>query len=185
MKDQPLTPEEERLTRWLDGQPGAPPPGDADAGAWQREKASADALGALLRRHAPLDVEPPYPDFFHSQVMKKLREETDGAARPSRAAAGARWFDWLRSPWFSGLAAASAAVLLMVALGPGATAAPKGTRVVSVFSPEPNAVATAIDSRDVQAVIIDVTGLENYPDDRLIVGLDPTEEEALVASLAR
>lgn len=187
MKDQPLTPAEETLMRWLAKPAGTPPPVDTGLSPEEltREREASEALGALLRRHAAPPAEPPYPDFFNAQLMRRLREETTASAsRTSRVAAW--WREWWRSPWFSGLTAAAAAVLVMLAFTQTPpTTTPQGTRVVSLFSPEPNAKAIALESRELGAVIIEIEGLESYPDERHLVGLDPDEENGLVASLAR
>lgn len=189
MKDPHLSSSEEQLTRWIDGMPGAQPPaGFPDAA---REKEAAESLAALVRAHAPAQVEPPYADFFNSQLLKKIRDEEAAAApRASAPQKTGGWLHWLRSPWFAGLSAATAAVLLMTAILPVRTeirdlTTGNGTRVLSVFSPEPHASAVAQPASDGSAIIISVEGLEAYPDDRALAGYAGDDTQPLIASLSR
>jgi hypothetical protein len=184
MKDPDLTPHEARLTRWIDDAltPEARREWEAslrDPAERERaeaERRSAESLRRLVREHGLGGAELPFPDFFNSQVSKRIR-----AAGALPAAAGPAWLEWLRRPWMPVAAAgcAAAAVLAYSHLRPGDS----GTRVISVYSPEPNAVATAVMAEDAGAVIIDVQGLESFPSDRVVVGWRPEEPGALVASV--
>ncbi len=186
MKDEHLTPHDEALTRWIDGaldpagrdafeQRLTDPAAKADA---ERAMLAASSLGALLREHAPTEREPAYPDFFNSHLLRQIREEKADDARAAAAAPRrAGWFDWLRSPWLSLAGAAAVIVVAGVMLTRPAEA---GTRVISVFSPEPNATAhTFVESG---AVVIDVEGLETYPDERAVLATAAgAEDEAFIA----
>ncbi len=84
MNDQPLSPAEDHLTRWLDRTPGAIPPENLSPDEASRLQADTAALTSLLRTHVPVSTEPPYPDFFNSQILKKIRDEQAMAASPAR-----------------------------------------------------------------------------------------------------
>jgi anti-sigma factor RsiW len=189
MKDDDLSAMDERLTRWIDGAMSEierrdfereleSDPARAD---WQKHKAGATALGSLLREHLPDRIEPPFPDFFNSQVLRKIRESQPSERRDS-AARSIAVIDWLKSRWL--VAAAAAAVL--VAIGAVALGR-KGqhTEVLSVYSPEPNATAHTWFSRSAHAAVIEVNGLADFPTDRNIVGNNETDAVTLVAALER
>jgi anti-sigma factor RsiW len=189
MKDEPLSPAEEKLTRWIDGTLS-----EADARAFEqelaadparasfaREKTEAAALRALLREHLPTDREPPYPDFFNSQILRKIRAEMDPVtADPGREGVLTAIRKWLRSPWLIGAAAAAViACLAIVSLaGPS-----HRTRVLSVYSPEPHAIAHSFYASDASAVVIDVEGLDAYPAQREIVGNRGSDTGELLVSV--
>jgi|GEM_PF-1360352 len=189
MKDHHLSDRDEQLTRWLDEVPGALPPDDLDPTEATREKAATAAVAALLRRHVPASAEPPYPDFFNSQVLKKIRDDQPGDIDVRAHPAGASWFPlrvWLRSPWLAGATTATAVITAVLMLQPRDTGTmASGTRVLSVFSPEPNAIAHAIRTRDGSAVIITVDGLEDYPDHRTVAGRFTDDSKTLVAAVIR
>lgn len=191
MNDDPLSRTDTQLTRWIDNAPGAIPPENMDPREAARLRADAEAVAALLRKHVPASVEPPYPEFFNSQILKHVRE-AQPAATSARTDRGSRsWFQQVLS-WLSdhpGFALAATAGVVTLALT--ATqwerggAAEEGTRVVSVFSPEPNATARIQESSHHGAVIISIDGLEAFPDDRLVVGQLIHEPRPLVAAHSR
>jgi hypothetical protein len=185
MKDPDLNDRDATLTRWIDGALTS-----AEHAEWESvlsdptqrqsadlEKQATESLRRLLREHVPATVEPPYPDFFNSQVLKRIRDDQIRAL--SREQKGG-WFEWHRRSWFPALTAAAAVITVLAFVN--IRREPTGTRVISVFSPEPDAMATAVAAPDAGAVIIDVQGLENYPSDRQVVGRSTEEPAALIAS---
>lgn len=185
MHEDPLSHTEVQLTRWIDKAPGAIPPESLDPAAAARLRADAESVAELLRKHVPTSVEPPYPEFFNSQILKHIRDSQPAAAS---GRTGSSWIqgilDLLRG--HPGFALAATAGLVAVALTAnhwaGSAPAPAGTRVVSVFSPEPNATARIQESASHEAVIISVDGLEAFPADRVVVGQLIDQPQALVAS---
>jgi hypothetical protein len=187
MNDDPISPSEAELTRWLDTRPGASAPTDLTPLEAARVRAEVEAVATQLRRHVPTSVEPPYPDFFNSHLLKRIRDDED-ATRPGAGVVDDGWWEklssWLRSPWLVGAATAGLVLTaLVMQRGPGGGEAPaSGTRVLSVFSPEPNATARVNEAGDRGAVIITVDGLDAFPDDRTVVGLLDDHSHALIAS---
>jgi hypothetical protein len=186
MKDDPLTSSEVQLTRWLDHAPGAVPPENLDPREAARLRADAASVAELLRRHVPTSVEPPYPDFFNSQLLRKIRQEQAHELPQPTARSGGFWSSLaglLRSPWVAAGATAAVTILAVATLrSPGGVDASTGTRVLSVFSPEPNATARVQATRDQGAVIITLDGLEAFPADRNVVGVLHDDSRPLVAS---
>lgn len=187
MNDDPISPSEAELTRWLDTRPGASAPTDLTPQEAARVRAEVEAVATQLRRHVPTSVEPPYPDFFNSHLLKKIRDDDDA----TRSAPGwiqdgwwSRLSSWLQNPWLAGAATAALVLTALVMLRPpGGEGTPtSGTRVLSVFSPEPNATARVNEAGDRDAVIITVDGLDAFPDDRTVVGLLDDQSHALIAS---
>ena len=184
MHDQPLSPAEDQLTRWLDRTPGAIPPENLSPDEADRLQADTAALTSLLRTHMPVSTEPPYPDFFNSQILKKIRDEQAMAASPARqpGALRAALTAWLRRPWLAAAATASFALFAAASwyrIDRAADAS--GTRVLSVFSPEPDAVARIQTASNHAAVIITVEGLEAFPSERMVVGHVTDASRPLVA----
>lgn len=186
MNDDPISHTEAQLTRWLDNAPGATPPENMNPRETARLRADAEAVAELLRKHVPTSVEPPYPDFFNSQVLKKIRDESSHEPAAAAGNSSPLWLAlsaWLRSPWLVGGATAAIAVLAVATLrSPGGSGPETGTRVLSVFSPEPNATAHVLAGQDQGAVIVTVDGLEDFPGDRDVVGLLNDDSQTLVAS---
>jgi len=191
MNDDPLSRTEAQLTRWIDNAPGAIPPENMDPREATRLRADAEAVAALLRQHVPTSVEPPYPEFFNSQILKHVRDSQPAGAS-ARSDGSAR--SWLQQTlgWLTGhRGLALAATAGLVALALTATQWERGrptaggTRVVSVFSPEPNATARIQESASHGAVIISIDGLEAFPDDRAVVGQLIHEPRPLVAVYTR
>lgn len=187
MQDDPISHTESQLTRWLDNVPGAMPPENLNPQEAARLRADSEAVAALLRRYVPSSVEPPYPDFFNSQVLKKIRDHQGGEHPVGGRVTDTLWSmlsSWWRSPWLAGAATAAVVIAAVATLrSSGSADLASGTRVLSVFSPEPNATAHVLPSSDHGAVIITVDGLEAFPDDRLIVGLLNDASQPLVAAL--
>ncbi len=139
----------------------------------EEDDAVSRRLGDLLRAHVPRDIEPPFPDFFNSQVLKKIRDEESAAAA---VPAPLRWFGWLRSPLMAGACAAGFTALALISFHQSAEA---GTRVVTNYSPEPNVTATTSYNRAAGATVIMLDGLDAFPDDRLVTAWNAASEPAL------
>jgi anti-sigma-K factor RskA len=162
---------EELLTRWIDGELDAAEQAEfdavlkADPEFAERVKAEAAQLGDALRAELPATLEPPYPDFFNSQIAKRIREE-DASARPVSAGSSASpsvW-SWLKSPFTLG-AAAAACVVIFFTRGDVDTASGNPS-VVSTYAPDPTVqVSRAEFDEEAEATVIMLTGLARIPDE--------------------
>ena len=171
---------EELITRWIDGELNAETraefdelmKGDPDFCARVRQE--AEAMGNAMRAEIPADVEPPYPDFFNSQIQKRIRQDNQPVAvRPSAGGFSVLW--WLRSPLTWGVAA-----LFMILLfsRSGERVGGAGSYVVSTYAPDPKVkVERAEYDDDAEATVIMLTGLEPIPDDVEVKGRDITAYE--------
>ena len=163
-------PNEELLTRWIDDDLFGQELIDFEASiADDREmfdamRAEAKGLGNMMRANFASSVEPPYPDFFNSQIQKHIRDSNEGGL-PGKASIGSQIWSWFRSP-FTLAAAAAVALLLTVSRQQDES----HSVVSSTFSPNPNVVATSFFSEDANATVIVLEGLDAIPDDREIVG---------------
>lgn len=84
--DGELSPEEE--SQWkalLEEEPGL-----------RKELASLQRVAAEVKAEVPASVDPPYGDFFNSQLMRKVDLEIE-AKRPGKKAS--RWWESLRWAW--------------------------------------------------------------------------------------
>ena len=188
--DKPLSASEEKLLRWVDGDLSGPELAaferEIDAHPeWADEKSAAAQIGRALRQHVPAAQEPPYPDFFNSQLLHRIRDEQAAGekAAPSAAPGGfSAFWQWLRAPWT--LVGATAVAVTLVSAVWLRSGADTGTRVLSAYSPEAQARAKTFYSHEAHASVIDIAGLEAYPTDRPIVGYQESNEgAALIAAL--
>ena len=68
----------------------------ADDPGLEAELKGAKEVSSMLQKEIPESVEPPYPDFFNSQLMRKVDLEI-AAQRPAEKAA--RWWESFRWAW--------------------------------------------------------------------------------------
>jgi len=150
------------ITRWIDGDMDA-----AERAAFQAEmekdatlKGEVEMLsgvGDALRETLPAEQEPPFPDFFNSQVAKKIRDGVPAAAGTQREAAR----PFLKLPW---LVAAAACVVAVFSV----TRSPvhQQGRIVGTYVPDPDVRADVRFDAGSGATIIMLEGLEEIPAER-------------------
>jgi anti-sigma factor RsiW len=171
--------EEELITRWIDGELDSAAQAEFDKLMSDdpkfpaRAKAAAESLGDALRSSMAADVDPSYPDFFNSQIQKRIREE---AAVASAVFGGGKVsvLSWLRSPFTMSAAAAACAVFagLLITRGGGESLG-GGSQVVSTYAPDPMvSVVRAEFDESAGATVIMLTGLQRIPDDVEVGGKD-------------
>ena len=135
--------------------------------------------GKLVRQEIPSSVEPPYPDFFNSQLMRKV--ELDKASQLPKEKAKRWWksFQWAWAP-----AGAMALVLAFLAgqrLGPEAGGgapgelAQQGAGLPSVYFSEDSLNAEIISDADGNVSAIVVNGLDAISDDASFAGAGSAE----------
>lgn len=167
------------LTRWADGQLT---PQEAALVAEQaakspellRDKAATIQIGALLREHLPVTLEPPSPEFFTSSIMEEIRRGLPAA--PLQAVRPSRLPEWLRARWFMPLASAAAVAVAFVAWNHRSTDAPT-VQLAQTYTPDPRITANAYYSEDAGATVIDLQNLDAVPDERDIKAFDVASAE--------
>jgi hypothetical protein len=171
---------EELITRWIDGELDGDTRQEFDAlmandpEFCARIRTEAEGIGRALRSDMSAEVEPPYPDFFNSQIQKRIRQQ-DNTVVPGYARASTSVLWWLRSPFTWG-AAALFMVLLLTRNDDRVDS--NGSYVVSTYAPDPRvSVERAEYDDDAQATVIMLTGLEPIPDDVEVRGRDITAYE--------
>ena len=174
---------EELITRWIDGELNEETREEFDAlmaedsEFCERIREEAEGIGSAMRSEISADVEPPYPDFFNSQIQKRIRQASH-ATVPDNASGGASVLWWLRSPFTWG---AAALFMLMLLTRNDDGVSGSGSYEISTYAPDPRvSVERAEYDDDAQATVIMLTGLEPIPDDvevrgRNITAYDPAD----------
>ncbi|MFT4547224.1 MAG: anti-sigma factor RsiW [Verrucomicrobiales bacterium] len=161
---------QERLTRWIDGELAGEELREFEHAAAQdpqlaEAKAEAENLRHLLQADMPArDI--PNPEFFNSQIQRSIEEESAPAASASAAPASASGsiVSWFRSP-FTLISAAAVAVLGMFALGQNpASVSPDHSSVASTYTPDQTIDASHFYSDEADATVIMLEGLAVLPD---------------------
>jgi hypothetical protein len=168
-----LTDDEIRLTRWLDGELGEPEvrdliERDPELVALRQDM---ERIGVSLREIFPPAEEPPFPELFNKQILRKIEE-----LPANRWQAAWRLFreslaDWMNeSQW---ALPASASALLVVGLAVVTAAGSSRiahSEVVHTYAPHPEHSVSTDFVRRAQATVIVLEGLEAVPDDHRITG---------------
>ena len=170
---------EDLLTRWVDGkltleEDALVAEQLAQSPELLRDKEAATRIGALLRAHLPLSLEPPSPEFFTSSIMEEIRRGNPGA--PLKAVLPSRRWGWLRARWFAPIVSAAAvAVAFMVWTDRPAPALP--VQLAQTYTPDPKITANSYYSEEAEATVIDLQNLDAVPDDREIKAFDVASVE--------
>jgi anti-sigma factor RsiW len=179
------TPSEDHdLIRWLDGEMtdaervsfsarlDADPALKAEVGMMQR-------MSTDLRAHLPAEMPVPYGDFFNSQIQIRLSQD-----EPLIPEVRASWLDWFRLPTvITAAAAVIIAGFMIMQKGPAA-----GDSVVhSIYVPNSSVQARTFHSKEAQATVLMLDGVEAMPADRKIVGYQiqrsETDQEVATTTL--
>ena len=166
---------QQRLTRWIDGELD----GDelrefeqalADDPQLAAAKAEAESLRQLLQSEMP-DRDIPNPEFFNSQIQRRIADESADTTRSPPPASNSGILSWFLSP-FTLASAATVIALGLFALSqlPGGKPSTDHTSVASTYTPD-----KAIDARDFYSAAADATvivldGLSALPDSTEIKG---------------
>lgn len=170
---------EDLLTRWVDGhltpeEAALVAEQSASTPGLLREKLAAAHIGALLREHLPVSLEPPSPEFFTSSIMEEIRRELPAA--PVRAARASRLRDWLRTPWFAPIASAAVVAIAFMAWNHRADHAPPA-QFAQTYTPDPKITANSYYSVEAEATVIDLQNLDAVPDEHQIKAYDVASAE--------
>ena len=174
--------EEQELTRWLDGEMTA-----AELASFEARLASDPALRleaeamrqlcADVKAYFPVVADVPHPDFFNNQVMERISEleRADRRQESKRSP----WFAWLTRPWLA--LAGAAAVLLIVGhfvfsddMDPE-----NATTLLNTYAPDNEIQTRTYHSKDANATILELDGLEEIPEDSNVVGFKASRSESI------
>jgi len=179
-----LTEDEIRLTRWLDGELGEDDVADLiekdpDLIALRQDIAR---IGGSLREIFPPAEEPPFPELFNKQILRKIEElpanRWQAAWRLFQESLG----DWWNESQWALPATASAALLVGLAAVTGASASRiSHSEVVHTYAPHPEHSVTSEFVRRAEATVIILDGLEAVPDDYRITGYFRPDSDAASA----
>ena len=141
-----------------------------------REQAeAASEIANLMRSEIPASQEPPYPEFFNSQVLKRIRDEAADPSAPEADAPSPFSLDgvlsWIRSPLT--LAAAAVIVLSFVVknlLAPPGTVISDRTIVQAVYAPDAGVEVSTTFDEGASACVILLDGLAAIPEDVEVSG---------------
>jgi hypothetical protein len=112
----------------------------------------------------------PNPDFFHSQIQRRIAADATKPASATAPASGSI-FSWFRSPFT--LASAAAVLLLgmfVLSKGPATDSPADHTSVASTYTPDKTIVATLSYSDEADATVIMLDGLAALPDSTELKG---------------
>lgn len=177
MKQPPHHIDEDLQTRWIDGQltPDEAALVEKLAAATPElhgEKRAADQVGTLLRKHLPVSLDPPSPEFFTSSIMEEIRSGIPASpAASGRPSAFPSWLRWIRAPWFGPLASGAAVALAFLIWNHRPVSAP-AELAAQTYTPDPRITASAFYSEEAEATVIDLQNLEAVPDDHEIRAFD-------------
>jgi len=92
---------EELFVKWMDGKLSPEEEGQlsslfSEAPGLEKDLAEMKEMSGMVSREVPETIDPPYGDFFNSQLMRKVDLEVE-AQRPVKRAE--RWWESLRWAW--------------------------------------------------------------------------------------
>jgi hypothetical protein len=165
--------DEERITRWIDGELDESEIEDLLAAHPDLREAKEAALetGRLLRKELETGDRIPFPDFFNRQVQRHIEdeqalEERKKAYEEIPEADFFSWFTFTRN-----LAGAALLVLVGVFIGQAfQDSRSGGTEIVYTYVPDPAVTATMDYSADANATVLLLDGLSPIPAAREITG---------------
>lgn len=174
--------DEERITRWIDGELGDSDVADLLVADPELTTAKHDAseLGDLLRQQLKPDraADVPHADFFSYRLRERIVEEAN--AESSGASGGISLREeaqilplFTRMRFVAGLAfvVMLAAMIGHAILTTSSTAL--GSEVVSTYTPDPGVIATTHYSDQAGATVIVLEGIAEVPTAQSIAGVFP------------
>ena len=173
---------EQLLTLWVDDQLSAADRIEWDAAlhadpALKREAEAAREISNLMQSGIPGSQEPPFPEFFNSQIQKRIREDADPRSISTSPAGNAFSLDgilsWMRSPLT--LAASAVVLIAFIATNLMRSASPTvssddHTIVQAVFAPNSAIAVTSSYDEAALAHVILLDGLAAIPENVDVTG---------------
>ncbi|MFT5467262.1 MAG: hypothetical protein ACI8UO_002366 [Verrucomicrobiales bacterium] len=166
--------DQHRVTRWIDGELTDDEVRDLleQHPELLVEKTEALRLGEQLRQELPAEEEIPHPDFFNHQIEQEIQGDHPESMP-------AQLFPVFQRMKWTAFAGAIVMVVLLCGMGMGwfggKDAAIPGdrTEIVSVYAPDPNHEATVSWSKDAEATVMTISGLEPVSGTTQIAGYFP------------
>jgi hypothetical protein len=133
---------------------------------WEGEREDYRKLRAALKESLPAEQDPPYTDFFHAHLARRIRHEREAAvARKHGDRSG------IRASWRWWLAPATAGAMLLaffagMQIGDPSKRMPPVASVPAVFTYTPlsSVEATAMEDAALGGTVIVLEGLDALPD---------------------
>ena len=174
--------DEERITRWIDGELSDSDVADLLSADPELTTAKREAgeLGELLRQELKPErsADVPHADFFSHRLRERIVEEANTGS--SDASAGLSLREEARIlPLVTRMrfAAGMAFVLMLAAMIGHAvwttSSSAAGSEVVSTYTPDPDVVATTRYSSEAEATVIVLEGVAEVPTGQSIAGVFP------------
>lgn len=168
--------DQHRVTRWIDGELTDDDVRDLLEQHPELLDQKRELLenGELLRQQLPGDEEIPHSDFFNHRIQQRIEE--DEAWEESTPAQMFPIFE--RMKW-TALAMAIVLVVLVCGIGMGWFGgkdgyAPNGrSKIVSVYTPDPDHAATVVWSKEAEATVMTIDGLEPISEGVQVAGFFP------------
>ena len=165
--------DEERITRWIDGELDESEVEDLLAAHPELREAREAALetGRLLRKELETGDRIPFPDFFNRQVQRHIEDEQALEERKKAYAEipEANFFSWFN--FSRNLAGAALLVLIGVFIGKAFFDSRRlGSEIVYTYAPDPSVTATMDYNADANATVLLLDGLSAIPAAREITG---------------
>ena len=173
---------EQLLTRWIDGELAGDELREFEAAVAQdpqlaAAKTEAEELRNLLQAEIPAERDVPNPEFFNSQVQRRISASETPAPRATPTAGGI--LSWFRSPFT--LASAAAVLILSLfaisQMGGGDVVPTDRTLVTSTYTPDPSIDAEHFYSDEADATVIMLDGLAALPDSTELKGQNVVSTE--------
>lgn len=157
-----MKPTEDQWTRWIDGDLSEPEETEMlamvrDDAALQKDRDFFRHLSRDLRRSFPKEQAPPFPDFFNSQIQKRLREEVATESRAARVFQWPAWFSWA-------FPLGAAAAIALTASQLGFFGGSRRSEITSTYTPDDGVLAETTYYPEAQATVVRMTGIEPLPD---------------------
>ncbi len=165
--------DEQELTRWLDSEMNPTDLVRFEAklrnDPVMRSKAEAmQRLCSQVREHFPRVADVSHPDFFNSQIQERIRELDVADQREQEKVSP--WLRWMHRPWLV-LAGTMALVLLIgQVVFQGGDDADTATTLLNTYSPDANIRPRSYHSKDANATVLELDGVEDIPADANVVG---------------
>jgi hypothetical protein len=171
--------DEERITRWIDGD--LPDSDVEDLLAAHPElrdaKSQSESLGNLLRKELDSGEKIPYADFFNHQLMKRIEEGDESpASTPAEKEALAeslfpRFTFFKKFAAFAAIGVAAVGVAAVSGILLFSNVQVGGSEIVSTYTPDPKLEAKTFFSDEANATVLLIEGLDEIPAQREVTGV--------------